>query len=97
MSNINQILYALRNLQPYLNKVYSVSSLEIFGSFVRHEQNNNSDLDILVSFNKVPGIIKFLELKNFLSDKLNINVDLVMKDSLKPGIRQNILSESIPV
>lgn len=95
--DLNEILIILRNLFPYINQKYEVTSIEIFGSYVKNQQNKNSDLDILVSFSKVPTLIKFLELKNYLSDKLQINVDLVMKDSLKPRISQNILNESISV
>lgn len=95
--DLNEILIILKNLFPYISQKYEITSIEIFGSYVKNQQNNNSDLDILVSFSKVPTLIKFLELKNYLSDKLQINVDLVMKDSLKPRISQNILNESISV
>ncbi len=82
---------------PYLSKVYSVKSLEVLGSLVRNEQNENSDLDLLVTFSKVPGLIKFLSLKYYLSDTLGIKVDLVMKSSLKSRISKFVLSEAIPV
>ena len=95
--DLNEILIKLRELLPYISQKYAVNSLEAFGSFVKNQQNDNSDLDILVSFSKIPGLIKFLELKNYLSDQLQINVDLVMKDSLKPRIKQNILNESIVI
>ncbi len=50
-----------------------------------------------MSFSKASSLLKFIELKNFLSDQLQVKVDLVMKDALKPGIGKNILNESIPV
>ena len=95
--DLNEILVKLRELLPYINQKYHVHSLEVFGSFVKNGQNKNSDLDLLVSFSKIPSILKFLELKNYLSDQLKINVDLVMKDSLKPRISKNILNESIAI
>ena len=95
--DLNEILSELRNSLPYISQKYEVTSIEVFGSYVRNQQNINSDLDVLVSFSKVPTLIKFLELKNYLSDKLELNVDLVMKDSLKPTISKNILNESITV
>ena len=95
--DLNEILVKLRELLPYINQKYHVHSLEVFGSFVKNRQNKNSDLDLLVSFSKIPSILKFLELKNYLSDQLKINVDLVMKDSLKPRISKNILNESIAI
>ena len=95
--DLNEILVKLRELHPYINQKYHVHSLEVFGSFVKNRQNKNSDLDLLVSFSEIPSILKFLELKNYLSDQLKINVVLVMKDSLKPRISKNILNESITI
>ncbi|RPI68932.1 MAG: DNA polymerase III subunit beta [Ignavibacteriales bacterium] len=95
--DLQKILSMLRKLLPYINERYKVSSIEVFGSYVRSQQNFNSDLDLLMSFSEVPSLLRFLELKNYLFDQLNLNVDLVMKDSLKPRIGQNILNESVPV
>lgn len=80
-----------------LAEQYNVATLEVFGSYVREEQRKNSDLDILVTFNKAPSLLKFVRLENFLSDMLGVKVDLVMKDSLKPAIGKNILREAVSV
>ena len=82
---------------PELREQYNVATLEVFGSFVRHEQRKNSDLDILVTFSKPPSLFKFVRLENYLSDLLGVKVDLVMKDSLKPAIGKHILREVVPV
>jgi predicted nucleotidyltransferase len=95
--DLEKILLNLRKLTPFLASNYQVSSLEIFGSFVRAEQKVQSDLDLLVSFSETPSLLKFIRLKNFLTEHLHIKVDLVMKDSLKPRLRENILNESIAV
>ncbi len=95
--DLHEILSMLRMLLPYVTQNYQVNSIEVFGSYVRGQQNSNSDLDVLVTFSKIPGLIKFLELKNYLSDQLGVNVDLVMKDSLKPGISSYILNECVSV
>ncbi len=76
---------------------YSVEKLEVFGSYVRDEQKADSDLDVLVTFTEAPGLLTFMAIENYLSDLLGIKVDLVMKDSLKPKIGQQILREAIPV
>lgn len=93
--DLQELLTKLRKLLPYITQKYEVNSIEVFGSYVRYQQNSKSDLDVLVTFSKTPGLIKFLELKNYLSDQLQVNVDLVMKDSLKPRISADILSETI--
>ncbi|HEY4754901.1 MAG TPA: nucleotidyltransferase family protein [Ignavibacteriaceae bacterium] len=95
--DLQEILSEIRNLLPYITENYSVISVEVFGSYVRNQQDISSDLDILISFSKVPSLLKFLELKNYLSDQLKVNVDLVMKDSLKPRLEKFILSEAISV
>lgn len=95
--DLDEIILKLRKLLPYISQKYNVASIEVFGSYVKNKQNNKSDLDLLITFSKVPTLIEFIELKNYLSDMLQVNVDLVMKDSLKPGIGKNILNESVRV
>jgi predicted nucleotidyltransferase len=95
--DLQDILSSLRELLPYITQKYNVNSVEVFGSFVRNQNDKNSDLDVLITFSKVPSLLKFIELKNYLSDQLGVNVDLVMKDSLKPGIGKIILSEAISI
>lgn len=87
----------LRQQLPSLAEQYNVATMEVFGSYVRHEQRKDSDLDILVTFSKPPSLFKFVRLENHLSDILGVNVDLVMKDSLKPVIGKNILREAVSV
>ena len=95
--SLEKILEILRQHIPMLTERYSVERLEIFGSYVRSEQKKDSDLDILVTFKEVPSLLTFIAMENYLSDLLGIKVDLVMKDSLKPKIGQQILREAIPI
>lgn len=95
--SLEKILEILRQQLPMLAERYSVEKLELFGSYVRSEQKNDSDLDILVTFKEVPSLLTFIAIENYLSDLLGVKVDLVMKDSLKPKIGQQILREAIPV
>jgi len=91
--NLPEILEELRQLLPLLLERYSIETLGVFGSYVRQEASPTSDLDLLVTFSDPPGLIKFIELENTLSDYLGIRVDLVMKDALKPAIGKRILEE----
>ncbi len=97
MSSIEEKIEILKRLKPELQKQYGVSSLGIFGSFVRGKQKRKSDLDILVDFDKVPTLFGFIRLERFLSSELNIKVDLVMKSALKPTIGKYILNEVVHV
>jgi uncharacterized protein len=94
---VDRYLALLRELLPELARKYHVRSLEVFGSYVRDEQTPESDLDVLVTFDKVPGLLGYISLENHLSDLLGVKVDLVMKSALKPRIGQNILREAVPV
>jgi len=96
-SPISAILQELRELMPSLKERYRVSSLSLFGSWVRGEQTADSDLDILVEFVEPPGLISFLTLEEELSNRLGMKVDLVMKGALKPTIGSRILREAVPV
>ena len=94
---MQKFMRILQQQMPNLTEQYSVATLEVFGSYVRHEERRGSDLDILVTFNKPPSLFKIVRLENHLSDILNVKVDLVMKDSLKPAIGKNILREAVLV
>lgn len=92
-----EIKERLRALKPLLKEEYGVKEIGIFGSFVRGEESPESDLDILVEFEKPIGLIKFVDLKIKLSEALGVEVDLVMKSALKPRIGKKILQEVIMV
>jgi len=76
---------------------YDVASLGIFGSYARGDARPESDLDVLVRFRRVPGLIRFIELENYLSDILGVRVDLVRAEAVKPNIGRRILAEVEPV
>jgi predicted nucleotidyltransferase len=74
-----------------------VASLALFGSVVRDEASDMSDIDVLVRFSKPVGLFEFLEVKNYLEDLMGIEVDLVTEDALKPQLRERILAEAVPI
>jgi predicted nucleotidyltransferase len=96
-ANLTQLMETLRQQLPLLAERYQVESLGVFGSYVRHEQRSDSDLDVLVTFHDPPSLLKFIELENYLSDVLGVKIDLVMKDGLKPRIGERILEEVVMV
>jgi len=74
---------------------FGVSSLSIFGSVARGDARPDSDVDILVEFNRPIGVFEFLDLKEFLESILGQKVDLATPDSLKQQLRDQILKEAI--
>jgi predicted nucleotidyltransferase len=95
--SLDEIVRALREIMPDLAKHYSVKRLGIFGSYVRGEADEESDLDILVEFEDPPTLWEFIRLERELGDKLGVKADLVMKKTLKPGIGEEILKEVVAV
>jgi len=95
--NFDEISVELKEILPILKTRYQVRTLEVFGSYVRGEARAESDLDLLVTFEEAPSLFRFVALENLLSDSLNVKVDLVMNDSLKPLIGKNILEEARPI
>ncbi len=76
-----------------LTKQFKVKEIGIFGSVLRGEDKETSDVDILVGFEEPIGFFKFLELEEYLSDLIGRKVDLVSKKALKPRIGKHILKE----
>ncbi|MHB8714364.1 MAG: nucleotidyltransferase family protein [Trichloromonadaceae bacterium] len=95
--DVQQLADRLRQELPRLRRDYSVRSLGLFGSCVRGEQRRSSDLDVLVEFTVVPGMLRFLDLERDLSQLVGMPVDLVQKDALKPAIGQRIAKEILPI
>ncbi len=95
--NVQQLADRLRQELPRLRRDYSVRSLGLFGSCVRGEQRRTSDLDVLVEFSEVPGMLRFLDLERDLSRLVGMPVDLVQKEALKPAIGQRIAKEVLPI
>jgi len=80
-----------------LRQEYAVETLAVFGSRLRGDHRPDSDLDILVTFTETPGLMRFIELEYELSDLLGVEVDLVLKRSLKRFIGERVLAEAEPV
>lgn len=76
---------------------FHVTSLSLFGSIVRDEVGPNSDIDILVEFNKNAhvGLFELFRLQTFLSDILGYKADLVTPDALHPMLKDDILREVV--
>lgn len=72
-----------------------LKEIGIFGSYLKNEQTNESDLDLLVEFESDAQIslIDYIRIEDFLSDLLDVKVDLVEKSALKPRIGKRVLQE----
>jgi uncharacterized protein len=97
MRTLEEIQKILSQYKPIIQEKYKVSELGIFGSYVRSEQNEESDVDLLIDYEEAPSLLQLIDLENYLSDHLGIKVDVVTKRGLKPRIKERILSQVIYV
>ncbi len=97
MLEITEIQEKIKTELEFIRKKYKVKEIGIFGSYVRGEVEKDSDLDILVTVDLSIDLLAFIELEQYLSEKLGLKVDLVMKDALKPYLGKQILKEVIYV
>ena len=73
---------------------FGVKRCGLFGSFLRDQQNNQSDVDLLVEFRpEQKSFDNFMRLAFFLEEKMGRKVELVTPESLSPDIGPRILSE----
>jgi uncharacterized protein len=91
------LLERLRALKPELALEFGVIGLSAFGSYVRSEAGPESDLDLLVDFDRTPTLFDLARLDRMLEEALGVKVDTVPRDSLNPRYAPFILSELVPV
>ncbi len=82
----------LRECLPEIREKYGVTSIGIFGSYARGEAAPKSDIDVIVEFDRPIGW-ELVDLADFLESCLHQNVDLVIRRSLHPLLRDTILAE----
>ncbi len=70
-------------------------SLDLFGSIARGDSGGNSDVDLLVEFDRPVGLFQFFRVQRRLEAIVGRPVDLVMKDAIKRQLRTRILAEAV--
>lgn len=93
MKNKDEILKTLEGLREELRKKYKVKAIGVFGSVIREEQKETSDIDVLVDFEDDADLFDLTGLALFLEEKLNQKVDVVSKRALREEIKEGILKE----
>ena len=89
-----EIIEFLQRKRSVLNR-FGVKKIALFGSYVSGKATNNSDIDLLVEFKEGEKTFdNYMDLKFYLEDKLNKDVDLVIKDALKEELKDDILGSA---
>jgi len=95
--NRNHALKIIAEHRDKLARDFGIKSLALFGSVVRNEATPTSDVDLLVEFENRPvGLFHLSRTQHYLEGILGVSkVDLVLRDSIKPALRERILQEAI--
>lgn len=93
MKELDRILRMLKTHKSELMEELCIKQIGVFGSYLRGEERHDSDIDILVDFEKPVDLFRFLDLEERLSELSGKKVDLVSKNALKPYIGKQILKE----
>ncbi|MCK4357383.1 MAG: nucleotidyltransferase family protein [Candidatus Cloacimonetes bacterium] len=94
--NIDDIINFIKNNKKFLKEKYGVEKIGIFGSFVKNNIKDESDIDIAIEMAKeYKNLHNFLELKRYLEKNLKREVDLGIESNLKQTVKKEIKSEII--
>ena len=93
MISLGQIIKIINESREQLQTEFGVVKIGVFGSAVHGAQDTDSDIDILVEFERPVGFVRFMRLEKQLTVLLGKPVDLVTKKALKPHIGKRILQE----
>ena len=88
----NDIILKLKELKPLLYRDYSVKEIGLFGSFSDETFTEESDIDLLVEFER-PIDWKFFSIEIYLKKIFNRKIDIVTKNALKEQIKESILKQ----
>ena len=90
-----RILRALTEHREHVRERFGVRSLALFGSIVRGEARSDSDVDLLVEFERPIGLFEFVRLKLYLEEVLGRPVDLVTPEAVRPALRERVVKEAV--
>jgi len=95
MKTLNEIRTMLRQQGDIVAEKYGIAIVGVFGSYVRGEQNNQSDLDLLMEKLRPVSLLELVGAEIYLSGILGMKVDLVPRLNVREELRESILREAV--
>ena len=95
MKSKEEILRTLEQLKKEIKTRFKAKEIGVFGSVIRKEQRETSDIDILVDFEDGADIFDLVGLALFLEERFNQKVDVVPKEDLRKEIKESVLKEVV--
>lgn len=93
--NKDEILTLLKGVKEEAKEKYSAEIKGIFGSYVRGEATEQSDIDVLVDFYDHADLFDFVGLCLFLEEKLKHRADVVPEEDIREELKEMILRETV--
>jgi len=95
MKNLATIKKILSDNKDLLRDRYKVKRIGLFGSYVRGDTHEGSDLDVLVEFSDTISLLQLVSLENFLTSLIGIKVDVVPLEDIRRELKRAILKEAV--
>jgi len=95
--NSQDVVLKLKELKPTITARYKVKEIGLFGSFVRGEQKENSDIDLLTEFDENADLFDLIGLELYLEDMFKRAVDIVPKQALRAELRETVLQQVVAI
>ena len=87
-----------KNRCIHCRQVFVPNSPAVFGSVARNESTQQSDIDLLVDFDRDVGLFHLLEIQHRLEEIIGVpKIDLIQKGAIHSALRERILSEAVNV
>ena len=95
--NAQDVLTRLKELKPVITERFKVREMSLFGSFVRGEQGESSDIDLLAEFEDDADLFDLMGLALYLEEIFQRPVDVVPKRALRAELREAVLDQVVTV
>ncbi len=97
MKKLDEIRIIIRKNRDVLAENYGVAVVGVFGSYVRGEPREKSDIDLLVDILRPISLLEIVGAEIYLSEILGIKVDLVPKRDVREELRESIFAEAVAI
>lgn len=97
MRTLDETKALIRQHGDVLAEEYGVAVVGLFGSYVRGEHSEESDLDLLAEILRPISLLELVGAELYLSDNLGVKVDLIPRRSVREELRDMILEEAVPL
>jgi predicted nucleotidyltransferase len=97
MKNFQEIRTVLQEHAQELQNRYQISNLAVFGSMVRGETREDSDVDIIADVPENMSLLGVISAENYLSDIVGMKVDFIPRSDIRRELRDHILTEAVAI